>query len=173
MSKFVHLLSCCRPHRKMHKIAMWWHQLSSKLCVAYNSFPLVFLIEKELRDLGVENPGSVPHTVLYSTKIGSWIHSVELVSTSESWMRIFFFFSQIVESIVIPAPFFHIWVTPKKAGTAKWINEDVLCSLQWESDLKYLHYHTARLLSGSSKFLGATAKLDFLKESRGVSIIEK
>lgn len=114
MSKLVHLLSCCRLQRKMHKIVVWWHQLSSKLCTAFNNFPLVFLIEKELRDLVAENPGSVPYTLLYSTKIGSWIHSAQLTSTSESWMRVFFFFSQIVESSVIPAPFFHIWVTPQK-----------------------------------------------------------
>lgn len=39
------------------------------LAQAPNNLPLVFLIEKQLRLAG--KPGSVPRTLLYSTKIGS------------------------------------------------------------------------------------------------------
>lgn len=173
ISTFVHLLSFCWLQRKRHKTVVWWHQSSSKLCAAFSNLRFGLSNWGRVRDLGAENPGSVPHTLLYSTKIGSWIHSAELVSTSESWMRIFFFFlSQIVESIVIPAPFF-ISEQPPKSRHCQWINEDVLCSLQWDTDLKYLHYHTARLLRGSSKILGATVKLEFVKENGEVSIMKK
>lgn len=92
------------------------------------------------------NPRSVAHTPQISSKIGSQIHSV---SSWKSWLSpshplfFFFFFSQIVESIVIPGPLF-TYRNVKKAAHDRWINKDVLCSLQWESDLKYLYYHIAR-----------------------------
>ena len=116
MSKFAHRLSSCWLRSQRHKTVVWWHQLSSKPCAAFNSLPLVFLIEEDWRDLGVGNPGSVPHTLLKSTKIGSWIHSAELISTSESWMRISFSLFSNSWKYCNPSPpfFFHIWVTPNK-----------------------------------------------------------
>ena len=78
MSEEEHLSSSCQLQGdKKHQIALWWHHWSWKLCAAFNILPLVFLIER-VEGLGCWNPGTVPQTPLYSTKIGSWIHSAQL-----------------------------------------------------------------------------------------------
>lgn len=56
MSKVVNLLRRCRLQRKRHKIIVVMAPVELKAPCLFNNSPLVFLIEKEFRDLGVEKP---------------------------------------------------------------------------------------------------------------------
>lgn len=74
---------------------------------------------------------------------------LDFVSRSEFGMKhfpLFLFFSFKVDSN--PRSPFFTYQPPrekKKSRHCGWINKDVLCSLQWDSYLKYLYYHVARL----------------------------
>lgn len=150
LCKLVHLL-CGGKGTKLSCDGTSWVQ---KLHTAFNNFPFSLSNWERVERLGCWKSwiSATQSTVFHK----DWVMNSFSTAHKYIWVldefsfSFFFFFSQIVESSVIPSPLFSYLSNPQKSRHSQWINEDVLCSLQWEPDLKYLHYHIACLLRGSN-----------------------